>query len=852
MKKCKINECPLIKRIEVPYSGNTKAEIVVVGEAPGFEEENNGRPFAGRAGKKIKSLIANAGLNWQEMFITNAARCLIDKKKMGTKDITRVLAYCRKKLVFAIKEIKPKLIICLGDYALRQIIKKSGITKMRGRWLFSQEFDCWVMPTFHPAYILRNEAFQPLLEQDLDEIASFVKNKYLPKAEEDEVAYKEVQSIAKIINDDSVKKISIDSETEGKDFLSPNWVLLSYSISTEKGNGFHIQLHEECNASSADFVISVMRLIGKKRVLTEVGIRRSENFNQKISELKALLESNIKKRMMTNYELHSFYQLFSRLKMKVPKIRNYVMDIQVAANLIEENMFRMASLEMLQRSFTDYSADYNRVFELEHDKADMLSVPRKELVKYACADADVTNRAAEKLTSILKKPENERIANYFVKFSMPVVTKTIYTLEKNGTYIDMKKLPVVKREVETLMEEANKKALSLITTSIKNKHKGNLALTRGDLVRDVLFSSKGFNLDPLRKTKGGDDWAIDKETRMLLSEKEGVSDEAKEFIKLYDEFSEYHTLHSRYLKGFEKHIKPDGRIHSNISITQARTGRLASANPNMMNNPKRSKAANLIRQLIAAPPGYILMAADQEQSELRWCAELTRDPEMMRVFKNNEDIHENTAKSLSSTPWEKMSDKERKKARLHAKPVNFGLLYGMSPEGFVRYAKKEYGITISLETAKEWIASFFGKYKKIRVYHEKTIDFCRQFGYVESPLGRRRRLPEINSTDGYLRGEAERQAVNHPIQNPSSDVVLMASNTLIDEDYPYDDFRLSEFIHDELVFEVREDLELSFYAKRIKLAMENPPLKRDFDLTMKVPLLASIKIGKNLAEMHSA
>lgn len=144
------------------------------------------------------------------------------------------------------------------------------------------------------------------------------------------------------------------------------------------------------------------------------------------------------------------------------------------------------------------------------------------------------------------------------------------------------------------------------------------------------------------------------------------------------------------------------------------------------------------------------------------------------------------------------------------------------------------------------------KIQKIRVYHEKTIDFCRQFGYVESPLGRRRRLPEINSTDGYLRGEAERQAVNHPIQNPSSDVVLMASNTLIDEDYPYDDFRLSEFIHDELVFEVREDLELSFYAKRIKLAMENPPLKRDFDLTMKVPLLASIKIGKNLAEMHSA
>lgn len=855
-KRCKNRKCPLIDRIEVPYSGNKEAEIVIIGESPGFDEERVGQPFVGRAGQKINGLLRNAaGLNrGVDFFVANSARCLIDKKKMTNKEIALTLSCCRKNVVTAISAIKPKLIICLGDFALRQILKKSGVTKARGKFVFSPEFHCWVMPTFHPAYLLRNEAMTPQVEEDLALVAEFKKNGYKPIENDEDVDYQEAQSIADLPFQKESMAISIDSETQGKEWLSPDWVFLSYQISWETGVARMIRFHEE-TTDKPDFTITVMRKgDGKKKIPTEVGVKRCRGFDRKLSELKALLENkNIKKRMMTTYDLHAFDQLFIRAGEEPPVLSNFVMDVQTASNLIDENLYKRASLETLQRSFTNYKGDYNRNFEAKFGKDDMLSVPLDEFINYGCADADVTQRSADKLKTRLLKPLHRNVANYYVRFTMPVLRKTIYSLERNGTYIDMTAMPEVRNDVEVGMSKAEEAALKLIPRKVREAHRSDLKLTRSDLVRDTLFSRKGFGIEPLRKTKGGDAWSVDKETRMLLQEKEGVPQEAVEFIRYFDEYSEYHTLWSRYLKGFDKHIKSDGRIHSSFSMTTAVTGRLASSNPNMQNNPKRSKVAHLIRRLIAAQPGYVLLASDQEQSELRWCAHLTRDPEMIRVFRSGEDIHKNTAQDLSKKSWDKMTEKERKEARTHAKPVNFGLLFGMSAPGFVRYAKKEYGIDITEETAALWIAKFFGRYSKIRDYHRETIAFTREHGFIDSPLGRRRRLPEINSDDMDLRGEAERQAVNHPIQSPSSDVVLLAHNTLFDmqslADMSFDHFRLVLFVHDELVFEVREDLDISKYVKRVKEAMENPPLERDFGIKMLVPLTTSPKVGHNLASM---
>jgi len=175
----------------------------------------------------------------------------------------------------------------------------------------------------------------------------------------------------------------------------------------------------------------------------------------------------------------------------------------------------------------------------------------------------------------------------------------------------------------------------------------------------------------------------------------------------------------------------------------------------------------------------------------------------------------------------------------------------MTASGFVRYAYLEYGLVLTEQQAQKYIDAYFRKYQGLRPYHQRTIEFCRQNGYVESILGRRRRLPEINSSNDRDRMEAERQAVNHPIQSPSSDVVLMAGNELVDMDLNPEEFMLSMFIHDELVCLVREDADIMMYAKAVQSVMENPPLYRDFGYRMSVPLVAEVKIGPNLAELKT-
>jgi len=843
--------------VEVRYEGPVTAKVVVCGESPGRQEIYFGRPFRGDAGDRLRQWCVQAELPYQKMFVMNAARCMINKGDLTTKEITTILKCCRPNVVKALNAIKPKVILVLGDFAQRQILKRSGITKARGNWYYSNEFECWIMPTFHPAYILRgNDGVEPWCINDLRLVHDFVLNDYQPPSTEEDVEYREVQSLAGLIpTDEKVIRLYIDSETQTNKWLSPDWALLSFSVSFTKGVAYHVQLHEECALQDADFTVKAMRRTDpkkKKKELVDVGVKRSNNFHRKMLELKAILESErLKKYLMTNYEFHAFREGFRRAGMEPPKIRPVVMELQSAANVLDEVLYNLSSLDDLKKAFTDYKDDYKRKFNIDFDKGDMLAVPRDRLVHYACADADVTGQVGMSIRKQLAKPQHERLLNYYLKFSVPTIQKTLTALEMHGAYIDMQEYPNVRGKIAKDAEVSAKKALKHITKSLKKKHKGDLRLTRSDLVQDILFDKRrGFGLKPIKKTPGGEGWSTDKEVRMLLLEQEGISDDAVDFIVQYNEWAELSYALSHSLKGFEKWLQPDGRIHSRFNVVRARTGRVASSDPNMMNNPKRSKLAPSIRRLIAAAPGFVLMAADEEQSELRWMAELSRDPAMRAVFARGEDIHTATAKLLTRKAWTELTPDEQKIARRNAKPVNFGLLYLMTVEGFKRYAKKEYGIDLTIEEAAQYVDAFFKRYQKIRAYHAYQINFCRENLYVESPLGRRRRFPEINSPDKMIRLKAERDAVNHPIQSPSSDVVLMACNEMLDMDFDPNVCRPVMFIHDELVWEVREDADVRHYAKVLKHSMENPPLKRDFGYTMTVPLAASVKVGKNLADME--
>ena len=854
-------DCPLAGSKDVGYEGNKQQKILLVGESPGFTELQVGRPFVGRSGELLRRVSSQAGLNMDDIFISNSARCLINKDDLTNKIISDILKSCRPNLERAIRAVKPKLIICCGAFALQQITKKKGITKNRGTWLKSEEFNCHVLPTFHPSYCLRSPDQEKFLLQDLVKVQSFIDNDYTPVTmKKGELKYKTVENLSEILKLDKAMT-SVDTEGEGLDWTHPNYPMISFQISIARTVAYNVFMYEECSVDDKRLAFKYWapRREGRKKVQVEVGIKECSNFKRKLRDLKKFLESPkyIKTMQNGNFDLHVFTNLFRRHGMAID-VKKYTMDIQAGAQLINENLYRQASLETLQQSFTDFTPQYSQLFTKKYKKDDMLSVPKHPLSIYGMSDVVVTRRAARTIVRDLSK--EPRLINYFKNMTMPTLTHTLFSMEENGCLIDAKNLPKAKAEIEKKSKEAAYKALKLVPEPVRKKHydsskkEDNLALSRNDLIKDILFSKKGFGLKPVKKTVTGP--SCDKKVRSELLRQE-IPEKSREFIILFNEWKELSTFLSKSLVGFQKSIKTTGRIHSSLSLTVAVTGRISSSAPNLTNVPIKSKLAPIVRRLIIAPNGSLLLSADSGQAELRWIADVADEKNMKQVFINGEDIHTATAEALTGKTKEQMTVEELHTVRKNAKIVNFGLIYRMSLWGFIRYCKDEYYLILNEDEATSYINAFFSRYPGIIIYHQNIINFCRKHGYVVSPLGRKRRLPEINSRNKGIAQAAERQAINHPIQSPSSDGVLLSANEIKKKvkkgELNPEHFKDIIFIHDELIYEIKEEKDGSNVvdcAKIIKYEVENPPLKELFGYEMSVPLSCDPSVGKNLADMQ--
>lgn len=861
MKTC---PCPLAGSVEVKYAGILSSRICLCGESPGVTEIQKNKPFIGRSGVELENCLEAAGIYREELFILNAARCRIPRKEDGGTDavVRKILKACRPNVKVILRAAKKKkVIVALGSPALRQILGKSGITKHRGRWVWSDEFNAWVMPSFHPAYILRNPSLRPKLIEDLKRVAELRNNDFNMHAKQEQTDYKEVQDLSELFKMQTPLWAAYDTETSGLDWCSPEFTMLACTVSVTKGQGWLVRFWEECSEEEGEFQVRLRRAPVGKKVKSSIliSVKKCTNFKRKIKDLKTLLSSKHFKIHMhhATFDMHVTRVLFEREGLKPPSFDNLVMDTQAAAQLIDENLYELSSLETLQYAMTDFKRDYEGELVQKYGpkpKEDMPRISPEDLCNYACADTDVTLRASKTIKEQLLSPQNKRIANYYVHAVYPIVRYVLYEMEKNGSAVDLGKLPEAKDEVAEKANSAGKKALALIPPRILRAHKEKgLRLSRTQLVRDALYTKGGFNLKVLDKTATQQP-SIGKDTlKKLLGARSIIkkAPKAKPLIENYMEWKQYDTLLTRYLKGFEKAVKPDGRIHSSFTTAKAKTGRLASSNPNMQNNPKRSEAAGIIRQLLIAPPGWKILAVDESQSELRWAAHLSEDKNMIQVFKSGKDIHTATAEAISGKKAAEMTKEEFKKNRTNAKPLNFGMLYLISVQGFVNDAKLNYGVNITERIAQEWMSAWFRKYSGITKYHAEMERFCYKHGYVESPFGNRRRLPEIYSNEVGIRNYAIRQAVNFPIQLASSTTVLIAMAELLMRNLLNPkECRIINFVHDEAVFEVRDkDSIIDRNYKIIKDIMENPPLHR-FGINLKVPLVVDGKLGYNLRDME--
>jgi DNA polymerase-1 len=300
-------------------------------------------------------------------------------------------------------------------------------------------------------------------------------------------------------------------------------------------------------------------------------------------------------------------------------------------------------------------------------------------------------------------------------------------------------------------------------------------------------------------------------------------------------YRELAKLKSTYIDALPSLInRADGRIHTSFNQTITTTGRLSSSDPNMQNIPVRTDLGREIRRAFIAEKGYLLLSLDYSQIDLRAAAHLSGDKSIIQIFKEDKDIHTMTAARLFNKKSSEVSPEERSRA----KEANFGVLYGLGPRGLAER------LGLSQLEAEDFIDRYKNVYPQVFKYLEGVIESTRRLGYVETLFGRRRYLPEINSGSSVLAAQAERAALNMPVQGTSSDIIKKAMieiRSKLKGQSSKLEIRMLLQVHDELVFEVRED-RVKKWAKVIKEEMENA-------VRLKVPLKVEAKVGRSWGEM---
>ena len=407
--------------------------------------------------------------------------------------------------------------------------------------------------------------------------------------------------------------------------------------------------------------------------------------------------------------------------------------------------------------------------------------------------------------------------NLYKKIEIPLLY-TLAQMEIEGINLDINFLKK--------LSEKTSKELNDISKNIYGLAGEEFNISSPKQLGEILFDKMKISSKP-KKTKTGQ-YSTSEEVLTDLSAK-------NDFVKLILEHRSVSKLLNTYINSLPKQIsKSTNRIHTEYLQTVASTGRLSSINPNLQNIPIRTKRGREIRKAFTAKnKDYFIMAADYSQIELRIIASLCEEQNMINAFKNNEDIHASTASAVFNVPINQVT----KEQRSNAKVVNFGIIYGVSAFGLSNQT------SLNRRESKELIEKYYEKYPKLKQYINNQISFARENGYVETLLGRRRYLRDINSRNSFVRSAAERNAINAPVQGSAADIIKIAMIN-IEKKLRNDGYNSKMLlqVHDELVFDVFKP-ELNDIITLVKNQMENA-------YEIKVPLTVDINYGLNWLEAH--
>lgn len=447
------------------------------------------------------------------------------------------------------------------------------------------------------------------------------------------------------------------------------------------------------------------------------------------------------------------------------------------------------------------------------NQGSMRDVPLDKIVIYAAEDADITLRLRDVLEQQI---EEKGLHELFYDVEMPLV-RVLADMERIGVLIDDFALAQSSSMMTAEMQRIERHIRELSGANINISSPKQV----GELLFDVLKIS-----EKAKKTKSGQ-YVTDEETLEALRSKHPVVSEILEYRGVK-------KLLGTYIDALPKLInEKTGRVHTSFNQTVTATGRLSSSNPNLQNIPIRDEKGKEIRKAFIASEGRVFMSADYSQVELRLMAHLSQDKNMMDAFNADQDIHAATAANIYKVPIEEVTSDMRRKA----KTANFGIIYGISVFGLSER------LGVSRAEAKELIDGYFMSFPGVKEYIDSSIENARRDGYVETLLRRRRYLPDINSRNANVRGYAERNAVNAPIQGTAADIIKIAMVKIAD--------RLKrEGLKTEMLLQVHDELNFNVPHDEVDRVKELVREEMEGAFSLSVPLRVDIGVGANWLEAH--
>ncbi len=520
------------------------------------------------------------------------------------------------------------------------------------------------------------------------------------------------------------------------------------------------------------------------------------------------------------YENELIVKVGQNLKYDITVLANYGVEVR---GRMFDTMIAHYVLHPELRHNMDYLAEIYLGYQTIHideligtrgkNQRNMRDLSPNEVYEYAAEDADIT---LQLYTALSEELEREGLDKLFNEIEMPLVP-VLSRMERNGVMIDTASLQQTSHEFTHRMNQIEQEIHQLAGEPF------NISSPRQ--VGDILFGKLKI-IDKPKKTKTGQ-YVTSEEVLQNLRTKHPL-------VGKILEYRGYKKLLSTYIDALPQLINPQtGHIHTSYNQQVTATGRLSSSNPNLQNIPIRDENGKEVRKAFIPDPGHQFFSADYSQIELRIMAHLSQDQHMIEAFREGHDIHRATAAKIYHLPLDEVSAEQRRKA----KTANFGIIYGITTFGLAERMQ------VSRGEAKELIDEYFATYPSVRAYMDQSIAMARKHGYTETLLGRRCYLPDINSHNATVRGYAERNAINAPIQGTAADIIKIAMVRI--------DRRMqAEGLRSKMILQVHDELNFSVVPE------EHDQLERlvieemQSAFTMSVPLVADKGWGSNWLEAH--